>query len=52
VIVTTCNCSFSSRLKQFDFKRVVIDEATQAKEAETLLTCLQANQLVLIGDQQ
>jgi len=28
VIVTTCNSSYSSRLKMFNFSRVIIDEAT------------------------
>jgi superfamily I DNA and/or RNA helicase len=33
-----------------NFKKVIIDEATQASEMDTLSTILKANQVVLIGD--
>lgn len=48
--MTTCNSSYAAKLSDCNFKRVIIDEATQARESETLLSCLKANQLVLIGD--
>ena len=40
----------SKKLKLLDFTRVIIDEATQAKEVEILFTLKTATQVVLIGD--
>ena len=50
IIVTTCKSFGNSRLKNFRFRKVIIDEATQAQEVEALLTMKHANQVVLIGD--
>ena len=37
VICTTCVSAFDQRLKSYKFKQVLIDEATQATEPETLI---------------
>ncbi len=50
IIVTTCKAVQSRGLKEIKFRKVVIDEATQALEIETLLTMTNADQVVLIGD--
>ena len=50
IIITTCKASNSHRLHNFDFERVIIDEAAQSQEIETLLTFRRAKQAVLIGD--
>ena len=50
VIITTCKANQSNALRNFRFKKVIIDEATQANEIETLLTFKEAEQVVLIGD--
>ena len=50
IIVTTCKSFGNSRLKNFRFRKVIIDEATQAQEVEALLTMKHADQVVLIGD--
>jgi superfamily I DNA and/or RNA helicase len=50
IIVTTCKAVQSRALKDIKFRKVVIDEATQALEIETLLTMTNADQVVLIGD--
>ena len=51
VIITTCKGIQSKALREFRFRKVIIDEATQAHEIETLMTMKQADQVVLIGDQ-
>ena len=51
IIVTTCKAVQSRALKDIRFRKVVIDEATQALEIETVLTMTDADQVVLIGDQ-
>lgn len=51
VIITTCKAVFSNVFKNIRFRKVIIDEATQAQEIETLLTMREADQVVLIGDQ-
>lgn len=51
VICCTCVGAGDPRLKNFRFRQVLIDEATQAIEAEALIPiCLGAKQIVLIGD--
>ncbi len=51
VIITTCKAIQSSAFRDFRFRKVIIDEATQANEIETLITMKEAEQVVLIGDQ-
>jgi regulator of nonsense transcripts 1 len=51
VICTTCVAAFDKRLKPFNFSQVLIDEATQATEPETLLPILKkAQHVILVGD--
>ena len=43
--------AFDRRLKQFRFTQVLIDEATQATEPETLISILKgAKHVILVGD--
>ena len=51
VICCTCVGAGDPRLKNFRFRQVLIDEATQAVEAEALIPIsLGAKQIVLVGD--
>jgi regulator of nonsense transcripts 1 len=51
VICCTCVGAGDPRLKNFRFRQVLIDEATQAVEAEALIPiALGAKQVVLVGD--
>mmetsp|Transcript_5429 Transcript_5429/g.7904 ORF Transcript_5429/g.7904 Transcript_5429/m.7904 type:complete len:1069 (+) Transcript_5429:55-3261(+) len=51
VICCTCVGAGDPRLKNFRFRQVLIDEATQAVEAEALIPLtLGAKQIVLVGD--
>ena len=51
VICTTCVSAFDRRLKNFRFPQVLIDEATQATEPETLIPILRgAKHVILVGD--
>ena len=51
VISCTCSGTFDPRLKEFLFRQVLIDEATQATEPECLLPILTgASQVILVGD--
>lgn len=51
VICCTCIASADRRIKDFTFYNVLIDEATQAIEAECLLPMLKsAKQVILVGD--
>lgn len=51
VICTTCVGAGDPRLANFRFRQVLIDEATQAMEAECLIpVVLGSKQLVLVGD--
>ena len=51
VICTTCVMAGDTRLNNFRFRQVLIDEATQAVEAEALIpVTLGCKQLVLVGD--
>lgn len=53
VICCTCAGAGDPRLKNFRFRQVLIDEATQAVEAEALIPLTQgAKQVVLVGDHQ
>ncbi len=42
IIVTTCQAAQSRGLRNINFKKVVIDEATQASEIEVLSTMMDA----------
>ncbi len=51
MICTTCVAAFDRRLKYLKFKQVLIDEATQATEPETLIPILRgAKHVILVGD--
>jgi regulator of nonsense transcripts 1 len=51
VISCTCSGTFDPRLKDFLFRQVLIDEATQATEPECLLPILTgASQVIFVGD--
>eukprot|EP00347_Sterkiella_histriomuscorum_P011740 403371285 len=50
IIITTCNSACEHRLKDKKFRKVIIDEAAQATEVETLIPLINAKQVVLIGD--
>jgi superfamily I DNA and/or RNA helicase len=52
VVVCTCKAAKGKLLRRQHFPRVIIDEATQAHEIETLETIIDAKQVVLVGDQQ
>ena len=53
IILSTINNSSDERLKRFCFSIVIIDEATQAKEADNFLPLIHnAEVVVLIGDQK
>ena len=53
VICTTCVGAGDPRLANLRFRQVLIDEATQATEAESLIPIvLGAKQLVMVGDHQ
>lgn len=51
VICTTCSCAADPRLRGMTFTHVLIDEATQAMEPESIIPVVRgAQQLVLVGD--
>lgn len=51
IVLSTLNNSADERLKNYNFSYVLIDEAAQALEADTLLPLIhQAQMVVLIGD--
>ena len=51
VICTTCVAAFDRRIRNFRFRQVLIDEATQATEPETLIPILKgAKHIILVGD--
>ena len=51
VICTTCVSAFDQRLKPIKFRQVLIDEATQATEPETLIPILKGSKhVILVGD--
>ncbi|ETO13084.1 hypothetical protein RFI_24291, partial [Reticulomyxa filosa] len=51
VICCTCSSAADDRLKNLVFKRVLVDEATQAQEPECLIPLVNgAQQIILVGD--
>jgi superfamily I DNA and/or RNA helicase len=50
VVVTTCKATKGKLIKMNYFDTVIIDEATQAHEIETLDTIFNARKVVLVGD--
>ena len=50
IVVTTCKASSNKRLLEFQFKKVIVDEAAQSQEIEILEALRHAEQVVLIGD--
>jgi regulator of nonsense transcripts 1 len=51
VICTTCVAACDRRIRNFRFRQVLIDEATQATEPETLIPILKgAKHIILVGD--
>ena len=51
VICTTCVAAFDRRIRNIRFRQVLIDEATQATEPETLIPILKgAKHIILVGD--
>ena len=51
IVLSTLNNSADERLREFNFSYVLIDEAAQALEADTILSLIhQAQTVVLIGD--
>ena len=51
VICTTCVGAGDSRLSNFRFRQLLIDESTQAMESECMIPiCMGVKQLVLVGD--
>ena len=52
IIVTTCGCAATNLIRELNIKTVVIDEATQVKEQESFLATINAEQIILVGDQK
>ena len=53
IIVSTCSTSYDEKLIDINFKYVLIDEATQCCEIESLLPLLHRSRyIVMIGDQK
>ena len=52
IIVTTVGKATTKAMAERKFKRVIMDEATMVKDYEAFLTALNAEQIVLIGDQK
>ena len=53
VVITTCSTSWDDRIKGFSFPFVLIDEATQCCELESLIPIVSGcKHLTLIGDQK
>ena len=50
--MTTCGCAATRLIRDLDIKTVVIDEATQVKEQESFLATINAEQIILVGDQK
>ena len=52
IILTTCSTSMDYRLSEINFPFVIIDEATQSKELESILPLIhKSKHITLIGDQ-
>ena len=52
IIVTTMGKASTKNLRNKRFTRVIIDEATMVKENEAFLGAINAEQIVLVGDQK
>ena len=52
IIVTTIGKATTRALRDREFKRVIMDEATMIKENEAFLGSIHAHQIVLVGDQK
>ena len=52
VIVTTIGKACTQQLRDREFKRIVMDEATMIKENEAFLSSINAEQIVMVGDQK
>lgn len=52
IIVTTMGKASTKALRNKQFTRVIIDEATMVKENEAFLGAIHAEQIVLVGDQK
>ena len=53
LVITTCSTSWDSRIKNLNFPFVVIDEATQCCELESMIPIVHGcSHLTLIGDQK
>ena len=52
IIVTTVGKGCTRMFRNRKFKRVIMDEATMIRENEAFLTMLDAEQIVLVGDQE
>jgi superfamily I DNA and/or RNA helicase len=52
IIISTCGFAGNKKLWGFEFKRVIIDEATQAQEIELLAALNNASQVTLVGDEK
>ena len=50
--MTTIGKACTKQLRNRKFKRVIMDEATMVKENEAFLGALDAEQIVLVGDQK
>jgi superfamily I DNA and/or RNA helicase len=51
VIVSTSSGSFAPKIRNLKIANVIIDEATQGMEPETLIPLAFARKVVLLGDQ-
>ena len=53
IVIATCSTTWDERIKKFDFPFVIIDEATQCCEIESLISVVHGcKHLTLIGDQK
>ena len=53
IVIATCSTTWDERIKKFDFPFVIIDEATQCCEIESLIAIVHGcKHLTLIGDQK
>ena len=52
IIVTTVGKSSTRSMAERQFKRVIMDEATMIKENEAFLASINAQQIVMVGDQK
>ena len=50
--MTTVGKAVTKELAERRFKRVIMDEATMIKENEAFLATIDAQQIVLVGDQK